>query len=151
MRPAGGAAPTLLEDRATQPRFGRQALPSRGLDDADLVDDLRAINADFAGAFERQDFTAMGSANWLLHRRMLQAAGSAQLSRILEDHWASSARYRSGYQLISNRARHTIAEHDEIINAIAAGDAEAARAAARRHIQKAGADLAVIVARVGED
>ena len=119
--------------------------------DADLVDDLRAINADFASAFERHDFTAMGSANWMLHRRMLQAAGSAQLSRILEDHWASSARYRSGYQLIPNRALHTIAEHDEIINAIAAGDPEAARAAARRHIRKAGADLAVIVAKIGED
>lgn len=119
--------------------------------DPDLVEDLRSINKDFAAAFRRKDFTAMGSANWLLHRRLLQAAGSAQLTRILEDHWASSARYRSGYQLIPGRAKHTITEHNEIIEAIAAGDADAAREAARRHIQQAGADLAVIVAETGEE
>lgn len=119
--------------------------------DADLVEDLRAINADFAAAVERQDFTAMGSANWMLHRRMLQSAGSHQLTRILEDHWASSARYRSGYQLIPGRAQHTIAEHAAIIDAVASGDAEAARAAARAHIQTAGADLAVIVSNMEDD
>lgn len=119
--------------------------------DADLIDDLRSINADFSAAVERQDFTSMGSANWMLHRRMLQAAGSRQLTRILEDHWASSARYRSGYQLIPGRAKHTIVEHEEIIDAVASGDAEAARAAARAHIQKAGADLAVIVLNMADD
>lgn len=117
----------------------------------DLVADLVAINADFADAFERQDFTAMGSANWMLHRRMLHAAGSAQLMRVLEDHWATSQRYRSGYQLIPGRAHHTIAEHDAIINAIRKGDPEGARTAARAHIEKAGADLAVIVAQTVDD
>lgn len=119
--------------------------------DADLVEDLRAINADFAEAVNRQDFTAMGSANWLLHRRMLQAAGSAQLTRVLEDHWSATSRYRSGYQLIPGRATHTIVEHEAIIAAIARGDAEAARRAAREHIQKAGADLAIIVAKMVDD
>ncbi|MGO4835639.1 GntR family transcriptional regulator, partial [Rhizobiaceae sp. 2RAB30] len=119
--------------------------------DADLVDDLVAINADFADAVKRQDFTAMGSANWMLHRRMLQAAGSAHLTRLLEDHWTSSARYRSGYQLIPGRAVHTIVEHDAIIDAIRRGDPEDARTAARSHIQKAGADLAIIVAKMMEE
>lgn len=118
--------------------------------DPNLVDDLRAINADFADAFERKNFTAMGSANWQLHRRMLQAAGSTKLSRSLEDLWTSSARYRSGYQLIPGRAEHTIAEHNAIIDAIAAGDVDAAREAARIHIQRAGSDLAVVVAAQGE-
>jgi DNA-binding GntR family transcriptional regulator len=114
--------------------------------DADLVADLEAINADFADAYQRQDFTAMGSANWMLHRRMLQAAGSVQLTRLLEDHWASSSRYRSGYRLIPGRARHTIAEHDGIIAAIRNGDPEEARAAAREHIRRAGLEMEAIVA-----
>lgn len=119
--------------------------------DADLVDDLVAINDDFADAYRRKDFTAMGSANWMLHRRILRAAGSAQLTRVLEDHWAASQRYRSGYQLIPGRAHHTITEHEAIITALRNQDADAARLAARAHIEKAGADLALIVAETVED
>ena len=109
--------------------------------DADLVPDLEAINADFASAYRAQDFTAMGAANWTFHRRILQAAGSAQLSRFLEDVWTASARYRLGYQLIPGRAEHTITEHQAIIEALARNDPEAAREAARAHIRIAGADL----------
>lgn len=119
--------------------------------DADLADDLEAINADFADAYRRQDFTAMGSANWMLHRRILQAAGSAQLTRVLEDHWTASQRYRSGYQLIPGRAHQTIAEHEAIIAALRQADPEAARSAARAHIQKAGAELALIVSKTVDD
>lgn len=119
--------------------------------DAELADDLVAINADFADAYQRQDFTAMGSANWMLHRRILQAADSAQLTRVLEDHWTASQRYRSGYQLIPGRAHQTIAEHQAIIDAIRRADPEAARSAARAHIQQAGAELARIVSKPAED
>jgi len=119
--------------------------------DAELADDLVAINADFADAYARQDFTAMGSANWLLHRRILQAADSAQLTRVLEDHWTASQRYRSGYQLIPGRAHQTIAEHQAIIDAIRRADPEGARAAARAHIQQAGAELARIVSKPAEE
>ena len=129
---------------------GLSAYKAAQAEDADLVQDLRAINSDFADAYQRQDFTAMGSANWLLHRRILQSAGSAQLTRVLEDHWTASQRYRSGYQLIPGRAKLTIAEHQSIIDAIAAGDPERARSAARAHIQKAGDELAVIVSKQRE-
>ncbi len=130
---------------------GLSAYRAASADDADLVGDLTAINADFADALKRQDFTAMGSANWLLHRRILQAAASTQLTRVLEDHWAASQRYRSGYQLIPGRAKHTIVEHQEIIDAIERREPDAARDAARAHIQKAGAELAIIVSGRSED
>jgi DNA-binding GntR family transcriptional regulator len=130
---------------------GLSAYRAAQSDDTSLIEDLRSINADFADAYERQDFTAMGSANWLLHRRILQTAGSAQLTRVLEDHWTASQRYRSGYQLIPGRAKHTIAEHDAIIDAIETRNADAARDAARAHIQKAGAELALIVGKQREE
>jgi DNA-binding GntR family transcriptional regulator len=129
---------------------GLSAYKAAQVADADVVQDLRAINSDFAEAYRRQDFTAMGSANWLLHRRILQSAGSAQLTRVLEDHWTASQRYRSGYQLIPGRAKLTIVEHDAIIDAIAARDPEQARSAARAHIQKAGDELSVIVSKQSE-
>ena len=127
---------------------GLSAYRAASADDSELAADLDAINADFADAYARRDFTAMGSANWMLHRRILQAAGNTHLVRLLEDHWAASQRYRSGYQLIPGRARHTIAEHRAIIDAIRARDPGAARSAARAHIQKAGAELAIIVSGV---
>lgn len=130
---------------------GLSAYKAASADDGGLVEDLRAINADFADAYARQDFTAMGSANWMLHRRILQSAGSTQLTRVLEDHWTASQRYRSGYQLIPGRARLTIVEHQAIIDAIEARDPDAARHAARAHIQKAGADLAYIVSKQREE
>lgn len=124
---------------------GLAAYRACGANDGELADDLEAINSDFADAFRRQDFTAMGTANWALHRRILQAAGSAQLSRVLEDVWTASLRYRLGYQLIPGRAEHTIAEHEAIIAGIRSGDADAAREAAREHIRKAGLELSVAV------
>lgn len=110
--------------------------------DALLVPDLEALNQRFAAAFEAADFTAMGAANWAFHRRILRSAASAQLSRLLEDVWAASQRYRLGYQLIPGRARCTIAEHAQVITALAGGDPERARAAVREHIRQAGDELA---------
>jgi DNA-binding GntR family transcriptional regulator len=118
--------------------------------DPRLARDLETINQAFARAFAAEDFSAMGAANRSFHRRILQAAGSAQLHRVLEDIWTVSLRYRLGYKLIPGRAQCTIDEHAALIAAIRAGDPERARAAAREHIERAGAGLATIVAVPGE-
>jgi DNA-binding GntR family transcriptional regulator len=114
------------------------------------VKDLKAINKRFSDAFAASDFTGMGTANWDFHRRILKAAGSTLLERVLTEHWTASQRYRLGYKLIPGRAQGTIAEHARIIAAIGSGDPERARAAAREHIQRAGAELAVAVVGVQE-
>jgi len=148
VRPSLQAAQELFEVRCELE--GLAAYRACLAQEADLAADLRAINADFAEAFAAQDFTAMGSANWTLHRRILQAAASAQLARVLEDVWTGSARYRLGYQLIPGRAEHTILEHDAMIAAIESGNADAAREAAREHIRRAGAELALTVSEEDE-
>lgn len=148
VRPSLQAAQELFEVRCELE--GLAAYRACLAQEADLAADLRAINADFAEAFAAQDFTAMGAANWTLHRRILQAAASTQLSRVLEDVWTSSSRYRLGYQLIPGRAQHTILEHDVMIAAIEGGDADAAREAAREHIRRAGAELALTVSDEGD-
>ncbi len=114
--------------------------------DARLASDLEKINLAFARAFSVDDYSAMGAANRAFHRRILQAAGSAQLHRVLEDIWTLSLRYRLGYKLIPGRAQCTIDEHASLIASIRSGDPERARAAARGHIERAGADLETIVA-----
>ena len=129
---------------------GLAAYRSCSAGDPTLIVDLEKANSKFSDAFERQDFTQMGAANWVFHRRILQAAGSAQLKRFLEDVWTGSLRYRLGYQLIPGRAKHTIAEHEGIIAGIRSGDPEAARHAAREHIRKAGLELAMTMSEVEE-
>ncbi len=114
--------------------------------DATLVEDLEAFNATFAAAVARPDYTTMGAANWNFHRRILKAAGSQQLTRLLEDVWTGSLRYRLGYQRIPGRALQTVREHDAIVAAIRSGDPDAARDAARSHIRRAGAELARTIA-----
>lgn len=125
---------------------GLAAHSACGAGDARLVPDLDAINRRFIDAFLVTDYTVMGAANWAFHQRILQAAGNAQLNRILEGIWTASQRYRLGYKLIPGRAQCTIDEHAQIIAALGSGDPERARAAARDHIRKAGNELAVTVA-----
>lgn len=118
--------------------------------DPTLIRDLEDLNAAFGRALNKPDYTAMGSANWAFHRRILQAADSPQLARFLEEVWTASLRYRLGYQRIPGRAQHTINEHDAIIAALLTGDADAARAAARNHISRAGAELAAKIDKESE-
>ena len=113
--------------------------------DATLVADLQAINLQFINALAVADLPSMGAANWAFHQRILQAGGNVQLGRMLRDVWTGSQRYRLGYKLIPGRAQCTIDEHERIIAAIASGDAELARAAARAHIQRAWTDLATVI------
>ena len=116
----------------------------------ELAADLARINESFATAFARGDYTRMGYANWDFHRRILQAAASGQLIRMLEDVWTRSFRFRLGYRLIPGRAEGTVAEHARIVEAIRTGDPDAARAAARDHIMRAGADLHVTMNELSE-
>ena len=118
--------------------------------DTSLVPELDAINGRFIAAFGVADYTAMGAANWAFHQRILRSAANAQLDRLLADVWTASMRYRLGYQLIPGRAHCTIAEHANIIAAIGSADPERARAAARDHIHRAGAELAVTMAGAQE-
>jgi DNA-binding GntR family transcriptional regulator len=115
--------------------------------DSSLVPELDAINSRFIDALGVRDYTAMGAANWAFHERILRSAGNAQLDRMLADVWTSSMRYRLGYKLIPGRANCTITEHARIIAAIGSGDPQAARAAARAHIHRAGAELAVTMSQ----
>jgi DNA-binding GntR family transcriptional regulator len=112
--------------------------------DSALVADLQQINQHFIDALATADLPAMGAANSAFHQRIRHAAGNAQLGRMLHDLWTGSQRYRMGYKLIPGRAEGTIIEHARIITAIASGDPEQARAAARDHIQRAWIDLATV-------
>lgn len=112
--------------------------------DLKIVADLTLINQRFSDAFARTELPAMGAANQEFHERILQAGGNVVLARMLREVWSASQRYRLGYKLIPGRAHCTIEEHASIIAAIASGDPERARTAARAHIERAGSELASV-------
>ena len=107
-----------------------------------LAEPLAAINARFAAAVEAQDFAALGEVNRAFHVRLLETADNDHLTRFLEDAWLRCARYRAGFRLIPGRSTSAIAEHEAIIAAVRAGDAEAAGRAARAHVEEAGRGMA---------
>lgn len=111
-----------------------------------LADGLETANAAFARAHRKADHSAMGDANWRFHRLILDAADNAQLSALLDGVWAKCVRFRLGYRLIPGRAAATIAEHDQIIAAFRATDAEAASMATTAHVSRASAELLALLA-----
>jgi DNA-binding GntR family transcriptional regulator len=77
----------------------------------------------------------------VFHRTLVDAIGNGRLS----DSYASLASFtliaRMLHRSGSHRAAETLAEHRAILDALAARDADAARAAIRAHLERAGADL----------
>jgi DNA-binding GntR family transcriptional regulator len=106
-----------------------------------LADRLDAINAEIADAVKRAEYAEIADANWRFHQEILVAANNDYLARLLTELWTRSFRFRIGFKLIPGRAQSAVVEHAEIADAIRHGDSKAADAAARRHIENAGADL----------
>lgn len=111
-----------------------------------LVDELESANAAFARAHHKADHSAMGDANWHFHRVILDAADNVQLSALLDGVWAKCVRFRLGYRLIPGRAAATVSEHERIVAAFRAGDAEGARLATTAHVSRASAELLALLA-----
>lgn len=104
---------------------------------------LRALLEDSRLATEAQDLDAVADLNTRLHMEVVRIAGS---------HWLSAFSNRMYLHVqwifrvtVHRRAPHSWREHIVLIDAIAAGDADRAEAAAASHVEAAwlaaGADL----------
>ena len=100
------------------------------------VADLRALLEAAREATERVDFSRVAELNSELHLRVIAISGNRWLSAIssalyLHVHWV----FRIG---AAHRAPHSWVEHIRLVDAIEAGDADAAEAAAGAHVHAAG-------------
>lgn len=107
-----------------------------------LAEPLERINQRFAAAAEVPDFAAINDFNREFHVVILNSADNDHLKRFLEDAWLRCARYRAGFRLIPGRRTSAVAEHEAIVAAVRAGDAEGAARAARAHVEVAGRGMA---------
>jgi DNA-binding GntR family transcriptional regulator len=104
-----------------------------------LTDDdrgrLRDIGEAMRAAVASGDLLGYSELNRRLHRLILELAGQATASAILERLRGQSVRHQFQLAMHPGRPSVSLPQHLEIIEALCAGDAEAAEAAMRRHIR----------------
>lgn len=95
---------------------------------------LRAVEAAMRRAVEAADYAGFSENNAALHREIQRIAGNATANRILQTLKSHLVRLQYRVILLPGRPDTSLTEHSAIIDAICAGDAEAAEAAMRRHL-----------------
>lgn len=106
----------LLEDRAV-----RVALPT--LDD-DAIARIALDARDCAEAAERGDVAVELDANRRFHFGLLAAPGQPHTMRLIRLLWDSTETYRAMYYNAPEERARTVADHDEILDAVRAGDVD---------------------------
>jgi DNA-binding GntR family transcriptional regulator len=96
---------------------------------------LRAIEKDMRRAVEQADYAAFSQSNAALHREIQRIAGNETANRILQTLKTHLVRLQYRVIMLPGRPKSSLKEHSAIVDAICAGDADAAEAAMRRHLQ----------------
>jgi DNA-binding GntR family transcriptional regulator len=94
---------------------------------------LQTLAKEFEEAFGRGDRAAARGINYRFHRRLYDIAGMPQTLHFVQILWA-----RYPFDLINavgGRGREAASEHEEILQALSRGDAQAATQAMRKHIE----------------
>lgn len=118
-------------------RMGLEALCARKAAERAAPDDkdaLQAIRAQMFSAVEGGDLLAYSELNRALHAMVQRMSGHHTAVALLERLRAQSARHQFRLALHPGRASVSIHEHAAIIDAIVAGDPDAAEAATRVHL-----------------
>ena len=102
-------------------------------DDA-AVDGLREIVAGMRRLRQQGDLIGLSDANARLHAAILEASGHETVRRLSRTLSSQIVRFQFRTVLLPGRPDHSLAEHSEIVEAIAARDANAAEQAMQRHL-----------------
>ena len=97
------------------------------------IAELRLLAQEFAQAFASGDRAIARGVNYRFHRRLYDIAKLPQTLHFVQILWA-----RYPFDIInsvSGRGQEAVREHDDILGAMAAGDAPAAIFAMRKHIE----------------
>jgi DNA-binding GntR family transcriptional regulator len=140
--PRRGAVVATLDETAVRDLFGvRQQLETlaAGLAaeraTAEGIAMLRGLIEQANAATAAKDFDQVAELNSAFHRAVIEVSGNRWL------HSISAAMYHHVHWVFrvgaAQRAPHSSEEHVRLVDAIEAGDAEAARTAARLHVQAA--------------
>ncbi|GAB3457976.1 GntR family transcriptional regulator [Actinophytocola sediminis] len=113
---------------------------------ADLIARLRAI-VDETGPDTPPE--KLIEHNWRLHQEINRNCGSDRLIALIAQ--LSSTMPASYFTLIPEQAQISLREHDDLVNAIARGDAAGARFLAEHHVRQAGEQMVRRIENAGRD
>jgi DNA-binding GntR family transcriptional regulator len=127
-----GEAVEILEARASlEGLAARHAALNRSEED---VAELRRILGEMRDLLAGGDLLSASDRNALLHRRVVAASGHATAARLIAGLNSQLVRFQYRTIMLPGRRDRSFAEHEAIVEAIVAGDADAAEAAMRRHL-----------------
>jgi DNA-binding GntR family transcriptional regulator len=101
---------------------------------AEDIDELEQILEEMRQRREADDLLGVSEENARLHRRLLEISGHATASRLIASLNTQIVRFQYRTILLPGRGERSLTEHVAIIDAIAAGDPDAAEAAMRTHL-----------------
>lgn len=107
----------------------------------DELENLRALLTEIEGHIERRDIDKIVETDIKFHGLLYQVSRNERLVTIISNLKEQLARFRTLSMSYPGRLHATLAEHRAMVEAIAAGDVEAARDAAERHMEQAEATL----------
>jgi DNA-binding GntR family transcriptional regulator len=122
----------ILETRAVLEGLAARAAADRA-NEAD-VEDLRSILGDMRRRLDAGDLLSASDQNAVLHNRILQISGHATATRLIATLKSQLVRFQYRTILLPGRSECSFGEHSAIVEAIAAGDADAAEQAMRTHL-----------------
>jgi DNA-binding GntR family transcriptional regulator len=96
---------------------------------------LRGRFGDMRDAVAAGDYSAFSQSNAALHREIQRIAGNATATRILTTLKSHLVRLQYRVILLPGRPDPSLAEHQAVVDAICAGDGDAAEAAMRKHLE----------------
>lgn len=101
------------------------------------LEKLRALLAEIEGHIERKDIDKIVATDVEFHGLLYQVSRNDRLVAIISNLKEQLARFRTLSMSYPGRLQETLEEHRAMVEAIAAGDVEAARDAAERHMERA--------------
>jgi DNA-binding GntR family transcriptional regulator len=108
---------------------------------------LRGLLAEMRTRLDDGDLLGASDHNARLHRALLDIAGHAIVDRLVGTLNSHLVRFQYRTILVPGRAERSFAEHTAIVDAVAAGDPDAAEGAMRTHLAHATAALRESVSR----
>ena len=130
----------ILEARAVLEGLTARHAATRATD-AD-VEQLRAILTEMRQLLDAGDLLGASEQNAVLHRRLLEIAGHSTAQRLIATLKSQLVRFQYRTILLPGRRDASLAEHTAIVDAVAAGDPDAAESAMRRHLSRVAQALA---------
>jgi DNA-binding GntR family transcriptional regulator len=98
------------------------------------VKDLRAIVARMRSLLDRGDLLGASDQNAVFHGKLLEIAGHDTATRLISALKSQLVRFQYRTILLPGRSERSFAEHTAVVDAVAAGDGDAAEKAMRTHL-----------------